>query len=96
MLSGEQVEGTSNADSCQAIATSQETIQTVTTYTTGTVATTQMCIRDRNERLESDKYPQDTCDRRRFKLAVVGNRSKVRYVCRLLFSRIPGRSRRAQ
>ena len=40
MLSGEQVEGTSNADSCQAIATSQETIQTVTTYTTGTVATT--------------------------------------------------------
>ena len=39
MLSGEQVEGTSNADSCQAIATSQETIQTVTTYT-GTVATT--------------------------------------------------------
>ena len=40
MLSGEQVEGTSNADSCQATATSQETIQTVTTYTTGTVATT--------------------------------------------------------
>ena len=39
MLSGEQVEGTSNADSCQAIATPQETIQTVTTYT-GTVATT--------------------------------------------------------
>ena len=39
MLSGEQVEGTSNADSCQATATSQETIQTVTTYT-GTVATT--------------------------------------------------------
>ena len=39
MLSGEQVEGTSNADSCQAIATSQETIQTVTTYT-GTGATT--------------------------------------------------------
>ena len=40
MLSGEQVEGTSNADSCQATATSQEAIQTVTTYTTGTVATT--------------------------------------------------------
>lgn len=42
MLSGEQVEGTSNADSCQATATSQETIQTVTTYTTGTVATTSV------------------------------------------------------
>lgn len=40
MLSGEQVEGTSNADSCQATATSQEAIQTVTTYTTGTEATT--------------------------------------------------------
>ena len=40
MLSGEQVEETSNTDSCQATATSQEAIQTVTTYTTGTVATT--------------------------------------------------------
>lgn len=39
MLSGEQVEGTSNADSCQATTISQETIQTVAIYTTDTVAT---------------------------------------------------------
>ena len=56
MLSGEQVEETSNTDSCQATATSQEAIQTVTTYTTGTVATTPVRRRTKTIHLRNCRF----------------------------------------